>query len=144
MSPGHLVPMIDMARLVATHGSKATVITTPRNISRFQTILNGDHQSGNLQINLLTLDFHFSAADLFETSENLDTLSSRHLSYNFSKAIMTLQPQADDLVSQYKPDAIISDQNIPWTAEIAQNYVIPGLVFHGTCCLNLSLLNGCS
>ncbi|OMO73607.1 UDP-glucuronosyl/UDP-glucosyltransferase [Corchorus olitorius] len=52
---------------------------------------------------------------------------------------MMLQPQADDLVSQHKPDAIISDQNIPWTAEIAEKYGIPRLVFHGSCCFSICL-----
>ncbi|OMO65909.1 hypothetical protein COLO4_30932 [Corchorus olitorius] len=78
-------------------------------------------------------------SDLPENCENLDRLPSRHLSYNFSKAIMLLQPQADDLVSQHKPDAIISGQNIPWTAEIAEKYGIPRLVFHGSCCFSVCL-----
>lgn len=43
-----------------------------------------------------------------------------------------MQPQADDLVHRYQPDAIISDLNIPWTAEIAVKYGIPRLVFHGS------------
>ena len=52
---------------------------------------------------------------------------------------MMLQPQAEKLVQQHKPDAIISDLNIPWTAEIARKCGIPRLVFHGSCCFSLCL-----
>lgn len=52
---------------------------------------------------------------------------------------MMLQPQAQQLVQQHQPDAIISDLNFPWTAEIARNCGIPRLVFHGTCCFSLCL-----
>ncbi|KAK0584026.1 hypothetical protein LWI29_006659 [Acer saccharum] len=50
-----------------------------------------------------------------------------------------LQPQADDLVRQYRPDAIVSDFNLPWTAEIARKYGIPRFTFNGTCCFSLCL-----
>ncbi|KAM4078310.1 hypothetical protein ACB094_09G027600 [Castanea mollissima] len=143
MSPGHLIPMIDIARLFASHGAKATILATPQNITRFQTILNRDQHTttnnNNNIIDLLVLDFPYSEAKLPENCENLDTLPSRNLSYNFTKAIMMLQPQAQQLVQQHQPDAIISDLNFPWMAEIARNCGIPRLVFHGTCCFSLCL-----
>ncbi|KAL4605484.1 hypothetical protein ACB092_09G032500 [Castanea dentata] len=143
MSPGDLIPMIDIARLFASHGAKATILATPQNITRFQTILNRDQHTtttnNNNIIDLLVLDFPYSEAKLPENCENLDTLPSRNLSYNFTKAIMMLQPQAQQLVQQHQPDAIISDLNFPWTAEIARNCGIPRLVFHGTCCFSLCL-----
>lgn len=136
MSPGHQIPMIEIASILASHGVKSTVISTPQNVSRFEATINRDDQQ---LINLLLFDFPSAAANLPLNCENLDTIPSRNLSYNFSKAIMMLQSQADDFVRQYQPDAIISDLNIPWTAEIAQKYGIPRLVFHGTCCFSLSL-----
>ncbi|KAK7837221.1 udp-glycosyltransferase 73c3 [Quercus suber] len=92
MSPGHLSPMIDIARLFASHGTKATILATPQKITRFQTILNRDQHTTNNNniIDLLVLDFPYSEANLPENYENLDTLPSRNLSYNFTKAIMTL------------------------------------------------------
>lgn len=136
MSPGH---QIDMARIFASRGVKATILTTPLNISRFESSINRDDYHHHNPIKLLLLNFPSTAANLPPNCENLDAIPSRDLSYNFSKAIMMLQPQADDLVRQCQPDAIISDMNFPWTAEIARKYGIPRLVFHGTCCFSLSL-----
>lgn len=136
MSPGH---QIDMARIFASRGVKATILTTPLNISRFESTINRDDYHHHNPIKLLLLNFPSTAANLPPNCENLDAIPSRDLSYNFSKAIMMLQPQADDLVRQCQPDAIISNMNFPWTAEIARKYGIPRLVFRGTCCFSLSL-----
>ncbi|KAJ0088951.1 hypothetical protein Patl1_32145 [Pistacia atlantica] len=98
MSPGHQIPMIDMTRLLAAHGVKATIITTPLNKSRFHSIINRDVIDQQLPISLLTSDFPFAAANLPPNCQNLDALPSRDLSYKLSKAIMMMQPQADDLI----------------------------------------------
>ncbi|KAH7553561.1 hypothetical protein JRO89_XS12G0026900 [Xanthoceras sorbifolium] len=138
MSPGHLIPMTDMARIFASHGTtKATIITTPQNISRFESIIGRD--DNRQSISILKMDFPSAAANLPPNCESLDALPSRGLSYNFSKASMMLHPQADDLVRRYRPDAIVSDFNFPWTAEIARKYDIPRFSFHGTCCFSLCL-----
>ncbi|KAI9153086.1 hypothetical protein LWI28_005733 [Acer negundo] len=137
MSPGHLIPMTDIARIFASHGTKATIIATPQNISRFQSIIDRDDHRQS--INILKIEFPFAAADLPPNCESLDSLPSRGLTYNFSKANSMLQPQADDLVRRYRPDAIVSDFNLPWTAEIARKYGIPRFTFNGTCCFSLCL-----
>ncbi|KAM3737107.1 hypothetical protein ACB098_09G030500 [Castanea mollissima] len=125
MSPGHLIPMIDIARLFASHGAKATILATPQNITRFQTILNRDQHTTTNNNNII---------DLLASSTSLTPKQ------NYQKtAIMMLQPQAQQIVQQHQPDAIISDLNFPWTAEIARNCGIPRLVFHGTCCFSLCL-----
>ncbi|XP_065616027.1 UDP-glycosyltransferase 73C3 [Quercus suber] len=105
MSPGHLSPMIDIARLFASHGTKATILATPQKITRFQTILNRDQHTTNNNniIDLLVLDFPYSEANLPENYENLDTLPSR----NFSCA------------SQYKPHATVSSDT--------ELFLVPGL-----------------
>lgn len=139
MSPGHLIPMVDIARLVAAHGVKVSIATTPRNISRFQNILIRDQDDSDLHINIHKLEFPFSEANLPETCESLDSLPTRLHSYNFSKATMMLQPQGDELVRQHRPDAIVSDMNLPWTADVADKYGIPRIIFHGTCCFSLSV-----
>ncbi|CAH2042356.1 unnamed protein product [Thlaspi arvense] len=62
---------------------------------------------------------------------------SRLSSYSFSRAVMMLCPQAEDLVRRHRPDAIISDVNLPWTAQVARKYDIPRIIFHGTCLFSL-------
>nr|UXB92744.1 glycosyltransferase [Helleborus thibetanus] len=133
MAPGHMNPLIDMARLFAARGVNCTILTTPINASRFQATIDRDTLSG-LRIQTHILQFPCSEAQLPQNCENVDLLPSRDLTPNFAKATTLLHPQTDDLVKTHLPDAIISDLNFPWTVEIAQKYNIPRLVFHGSSC----------
>ncbi|XP_010260609.1 PREDICTED: scopoletin glucosyltransferase-like [Nelumbo nucifera] len=135
MAPGRLLPMVDMARLFAARGVKATIITTALNLSRFQAIIDRDIQSG-LQIQVHTVELPFSDAGIPEGCENVDTLPSRDL-LNFSKAAALLQPQFEKLVEHHLPDAIISDMNFTWTVDIAHKHHIPRLEFNGFSCFSL-------
>ncbi|KAH7855201.1 hypothetical protein Vadar_022297 [Vaccinium darrowii] len=144
MSPGHQIPMLDMARLFAKRGIKTTIVTTPCNLSRFQSIIDRDRQCVNVEIDLHILKFPSDTVGLPHNCENLDSLPSRLMSNSFSRAVMMLQPQSDDLVRQHQPDAIISDLNIPWTAQIAEKYSIPRIVFHGTSCFSLCVTDSVS
>ncbi|KAL6987378.1 hypothetical protein U1Q18_013127 [Sarracenia purpurea var. burkii] len=139
MAPGHQVPMLDMARLVASRGVKVSMVTTAGNLSRFQSVIDNDRVSGGLDINLHALNLPYEAAGLPPNCENFDSLPTRFMSGNFCKAILLLQPQADDLVGRHRPDAIISDLNLIWPAEIARKYRIPQIGFHVTSCFSLSV-----
>ncbi|RVX11993.1 UDP-glycosyltransferase 73C3 [Vitis vinifera] len=67
MAPGHLIPMVDMARLLAQHGVIVTVVTTPLNATRFKSMIDRAVESG-LQIHLLELQFPAVEAGLPEGS----------------------------------------------------------------------------
>ena len=54
MCPGHLIPMVDMGRLLAQHSVTVTIVTTPLNAVRFKSIIDRDITSG-IQIRLLQL-----------------------------------------------------------------------------------------
>ncbi|KAK6231705.1 hypothetical protein SCA6_001778 [Theobroma cacao] len=54
MSPGHLLPMTDRARLLAEHGVIASIVTTPLNTIRFKSTIEHAVESG-LHIRLLQL-----------------------------------------------------------------------------------------
>lgn len=84
MSPGHQIPMLDMARLVATRGVKTTIVTTPCNFSRFQSIIDRDRQSGNVDINVHILKFPSDTAGLPQNCENLALLPLSAMSTSFS------------------------------------------------------------
>ncbi|XP_052173372.1 scopoletin glucosyltransferase-like [Diospyros lotus] len=141
MSPGHQIPMLDIATLIASRGVQTSIVTTPLNLSRLRSAL---HRLAHLPITVHPLHFPSAAAGLPEHCESLDSLPSTLMSHSFSRAIMMLHPQGDDLVRQHQPDAIISDQNIPWTAQIARKYGIPRLVFHGTSCFSLCVSDSVS
>lgn len=80
MSPGHQIPMIDMARIFASRGVKATILTTPFNISRFESTINRDYYHHHNPIKLLLLNFPSTAANLPPNCENLNAIPSRDLS----------------------------------------------------------------
>lgn len=46
LAQGHMIPMIDTARLLAQHGAAITIVTTPANAARFKTIVARAMQSG--------------------------------------------------------------------------------------------------
>nr|GMC81922.1 UDP-glycosyltransferase 73C3-like [Ipomoea batatas] len=139
MAPGHMIPMVDIAKLLARRpGLAVTILTTPLNAARFNATLSRATAAG-LNIHLLHLTFPAAAAGLPESCENIDALPSLHLAPNFFAAINMLRHEAETAVEKIQPPptCLISDMGLPWTAEIALRLNIPRLVFHGTCCFSL-------
>ncbi|PON31424.1 UDP-glucuronosyl/UDP-glucosyltransferase [Parasponia andersonii] len=138
MSQGHLIPMVDMSKLLANHGVAVTIVTTPQNAVRFDRVIAHAVESG-LRIRLLQLRLPCAEAGLPDGCENLDTLPSRKLSGNFFLAARMLQKPLEHFLekAQPRPSCIISDRYLAWTSNVAQNLGIPRLVFDGTSCFNL-------
>ncbi|KAK1400201.1 Glycosyltransferase [Heracleum sosnowskyi] len=138
MSPGHLMPMVDMARLFAQHGTIVTIISTPLNSKRFKSIVDRAVESG-LEIRLVDLDFPAAEAGLPEGCENMDSIT-RDLIKNFFVASQMLQKPFEELFDQLspRPSCIISGKNLAWTVETARKMKIPRLFFDGMGCFSLS------
>nr|KJB36979.1 hypothetical protein B456_006G185400 [Gossypium raimondii] len=139
MCPGHLIPMVDMGRLLAQHGVTVTIVTTPLNASRIKTIIDRDIASG-IQLQLLQLRFPCIEAGLPKGCENIDALPSRQLSKNFMDAVGMLQQPLERFLEETepKPSCIISDRHHPWTFGVAQKFKIPRLAFDGTSCFTVT------
>nr|UHH90521.1 UDP-glycosyltransferase [Nicotiana benthamiana] len=138
MAPGHMIPMIDIAKLLANRGAITTIITTPVNANRFNATITRAIKSG-LKIRIVTLKFPSVEVGLPEGCENIDMLPSLDLASKFFAAISMLKQQVENLLQGInpKPSCVISDMGFPWTTQIAQNFNIPRIVFHGTCCFSL-------
>ncbi|OVA17932.1 UDP-glucuronosyl/UDP-glucosyltransferase [Macleaya cordata] len=138
MAQGHILPMIDMARLFAERGVIITIVTTPLNALRFKPIIDRSIQSG-LPIRLLNLRFPSVEAGLPEGCETADSIPSQELITNFFVATTMLQEPLEQAFGELQPvpSCIISDMGFPWTAETAKKFQIPRIVFHGTCCFSL-------
>ncbi|KAG4184348.1 hypothetical protein ERO13_A09G167950v2 [Gossypium hirsutum] len=117
MCPGHLIPMVDMGRLLAQHGVTVTIVTTPLNASRIKTIIDRDIASG-IQLQLLQLRFPCIEAGLPEGCENIDALPSRPC-----QRILC---------------CILSNRHHPWIFGAAQKLKIPRLAFDGTSCFTVT------
>ncbi|KAK2992919.1 hypothetical protein RJ640_024073 [Escallonia rubra] len=138
MAQGHMIPMIDIARLLAQRGVVVTIITTPLNANRFEPVIARATQAG-LRIQLVLLHFPCVEAGLPEGCENFDMLPSLNLATKFIVAIGMLKEPVEQLLHELKPSpsCMISDMCFPWTTDLACKLHIPRLVFHGTCCFAL-------
>lgn len=137
MSPGHMLPMIDLATTL-THQKQniiVTIVTTPHNASRFSQTF-----SQNSQIQLLQLQFPSKDAGFPEGCENFDMLPSMSMAHTFFKVANTLlQDQAEEAFEKLtpKPSCIISDVGFPYTSKIATKFNIPRISFYGVSCFCL-------
>lgn len=140
MAQGHMIPMIDMARLFAERGVLVSLVTTPHNASRFETTISRAIDSG-LPIKLVQIKFPSQEVGLPIGYENLDSLPSRDLLGKFFKALDMLQQPLEEYLrgdqNTVPPSCIISDKSLFWTSEIAKKFGIPRIVFHGMCCFSL-------
>ncbi|XP_068340100.1 UDP-glycosyltransferase 73C11-like [Pyrus communis] len=138
MAPGHMIPMIDIARLLAQRGIIITIVTTPHNAARFQNVVTRAVQSG-LQMRVALLEFPCEEAGFPAGCENMDLLPSYGLAAQFYFATGLLQQPAEKLFEELTPEpsCIFSDTCFPWTVKIAHKFNIPRISFCGfsTFCL---------
>ncbi|KAH7850381.1 hypothetical protein Vadar_032091 [Vaccinium darrowii] len=137
MAPGHMMPMVDIARLFAAHGVRATIITTPMNAQRFKTTVDREIKAGR-HIALEILPFP-SVPGLPQGWENLSDTPTPEMSMRLFRAINLLQPQIESLFRAIRPDCIFSDVLFHWTVDIAIELGIPRLAFSGSGFFNLSV-----
>lgn len=142
MSPGHMIPMIDIARLLAQRGVIITIFTTPLNAARFNGTLARAIESG-LQIHIIQTPLPYLEADLPQGCENMDMVPSLDLALDFFTTADRLQEPAEKLFGQLnpQPNCIISDVCLPYTAQIAGKFNVPRIAFHGTCCFSAVCFN---
>ncbi|KAM7531709.1 hypothetical protein LguiB_035119 [Lonicera macranthoides] len=138
MAPGHMIPMIDIARLLAQRGVIVTIITTPLNANLLDKTMAWASKSG-LRIRVVELHFPCVEAGLPEGCENFDKLPSIFASVHFFIATAMLQEPFEKLLKEIKPqpNCLISDFCLPWTTNVAHMFNIPRILFHGMCCFSL-------
>ncbi|KAK6943901.1 UDP-glucuronosyl/UDP-glucosyltransferase [Dillenia turbinata] len=138
MAQGHMIPMIDMARLLAEHGVLVSLVTTPQNASRFQSTIQRANESG-FSIRLVQIPFPCKDVGLPLGCENLDSVPSKNLIRKFYIAIDKLQQPLEKYLEENKPSpsCIISDKYLYWTSLTAKKFHVPRLVFHGMGCFSL-------
>ncbi|KAL4592108.1 hypothetical protein LXL04_005092 [Taraxacum kok-saghyz] len=137
MCPGHLIPMVDMAKLIAQHSATVTIVITPRNAARFGAVLHRAVASGH-PIRILELQFPASEYGLPEGCESVDDLPTFNLSKNFFDASAKLQEPLEEVFNDLKPrpSCIISDKHLSWTSDVARKFQIPWVIFDGMSCFS--------
>ncbi|XP_028054796.1 UDP-glycosyltransferase 73C3-like isoform X1 [Camellia sinensis] len=138
MAPGHFMPMIDLAKLLAQEGVTVTVVTTPVIASRFRPIIDRVIESG-LPLRLLSLRFPSVEVGLLEGCETIDAVHSLDLMMKFFKGIDMLQQPFEQLFETLEPcpSCLIADKYIAWIGDTVRKFGIPRILFDGMNCLTL-------
>ncbi|KAF7811002.1 scopoletin glucosyltransferase-like [Senna tora] len=131
LAQGHMLPTVDLARLFAARGVKATIVTTPHNLPIIsRTIGQPKTTSHNIIINTLTIRFPSLQFGLPEGCENADSIPSPSLAPNFFRAIQLLQEPLEQLLLHHHPDCLIANPFFPWATDSAAKFGIPRIVFN--------------
>ncbi|XP_062117404.1 UDP-glycosyltransferase 73C11-like [Humulus lupulus] len=132
MGPGHMNPLVDIARALAHRGVSISIFTTPHNAARFERVIARDRENG-FRINLIQLKFPYEEVGLPQGCENFDLLPSLGLATKLFSAASMLQKPAETLVEGLtpQPNCVISDTCLPWTINIARKLNIPRITFTG-------------
>ncbi|XP_027352831.1 soyasapogenol B glucuronide galactosyltransferase-like [Abrus precatorius] len=127
-APGHMIPMVDTARVFAKHGANVTIITTHANALTFQKAIDSDFSCG-YSIRTQLVQFPSSQLGLPDGVEDIKTSTSRQMEFNISQGITMLRDQIELLFQDLEADCIVADLLYPWTVESAAKLGIPRLHF---------------
>ncbi|XP_052189749.1 UDP-glycosyltransferase 73C4-like isoform X1 [Diospyros lotus] len=139
-APGHFIPMVDMAKLLAQHGATVTLITTPQIASRFAPAIDRVTQGeSGLSICVRHIRFPSQEAGLPEGCETVDALPYTDMMKNLLVALAMLQEPFEELFESIKPKPsfLIADMYLSWVAETARKFKVPRIIFDGTSCFNM-------
>lgn len=131
MAPGHMIPMIDIARNFSRRGAKSTIITSPSNASLFSQTIDADREAG-ADISISLVDFPCRAAGLPDGCENLSATTTAQMALDFLRALDLFQQPVEQILKHGDPDCIISAAFFTWTAATAAELKIPRISFYGT------------
>ncbi|TVU21552.1 hypothetical protein EJB05_31196, partial [Eragrostis curvula] len=134
VAQGHIIPMVDLARLLAARGARATVVTTPVNAARNRASIDGARAAG-LDVELAEIPFPGPEHGLPEGLENVDQMSEKEMFLPFFKALWRMDAALDAYVRSLlaqgrRPDCVVADSCNPWAASVCARHGVPRLVLH--------------
>jgi len=129
---GHLIPAVDTALLLATHGAVCTIAATPATAARVRPTVDSARRSG-LQVRLVEFPLD-PAAGLPDGADNMDNVPPEHVGSYFA-AVARLREPIESYLRAHAPfpTCVVSDFIHPWTTELAANLGVPRLSFFSMC-----------
>lgn len=120
LSSGHLIPQLDIARLLADrNGVKVSYVTTAGNAHRVSEAIDDASERGR-DIQLLLLPFPSDDVGLPAGCESTDTIPmSEGTLEKFYNLVQKLQGPLEQLIRERRPDCLVGDEMYPWTADLA-------------------------
>lgn len=128
MAQGHIIPILDIAKLFSSQGISSTILTTPLNSHYLTKVIPKTQKQNEIRIKIIT--FPSLENGLPHNCENADQIP-REMLPNFVRATAMLKDQIEQILKEHRPDCLIADMFFPWATDIAAKYKIPRLVFHG-------------
>ncbi|CAN4095370.1 unnamed protein product [Withania somnifera] len=129
LTPSHMIPLVDTARLFASHGVKVSIITTPYNALLFESSIDHANDLGH-KILVHKLKFPSAEVGIPEGIENFSAITSQEMAGGVFMGIALLQKPMEDLIVELRPHCIVSDLLLPWTMDVAEQLKIPRLAFY--------------
>lgn len=136
LAQGHLIPAVDLGRLLAKRGVSVSILVTPENGNRVKRVVDRAIASG-LNIRVFHLKLPLAEVGLPEGCENFDMLPSMESALSLFSATAMLREQVEGLLVDLDPTCLVADMCFPWATDMALKLRIPRLVFHGTSCFSL-------
>ncbi|CAN6214622.1 unnamed protein product [Urochloa humidicola] len=137
MFQGHLIPAVDTALLLATHGALVSIVVTPSNAGRVRPAVDAAQKSG-LHVRLLELPIDLAAEGLPDGADDVDKVPP-DLWTNYFRALGGLRApierrlRADDAATTPYPTCLVADFCHPWARELAASLSVPRLCFFSMC-----------
>ncbi|PSS04143.1 Scopoletin glucosyltransferase [Actinidia chinensis var. chinensis] len=137
-SPGHMIPLCEMARLFAVAGHRVTVITTPSNAALIHKTTTTTISSGG-DISVHAIPFPAKEVGLPSGLENFFDAKDFNTATRLHAGMTLLSRDMEKFIAARRPDCVVSDMFHPWTAAASGRLRIPRLVFHATCIFAMCL-----
>nr|GMD02661.1 scopoletin glucosyltransferase-like [Ipomoea batatas] len=131
LAPGHMIPMVDLARQFARQGVKATFLTTPLNAPQISKSIDRERELGS-QISLRLLEFPSKESGLPEGIESMSATTTLEQTLCFFNALDHFQGPIERLAAEDRPDCFIAGPMYTWGNDFAAKFGIPRLSFWGT------------